>query len=100
MERCAQCHEDSRRSPARVRMENCRTCHATIASGAAPLDHMVTGALPTDHTIEFRRDHARQAVADNANCRFCHQELSGRKEDSCFQCHNVMRPRDHDGSGS
>ena len=95
MERCAQCHEDSRRSPERVRMENCKTCHAAIASGVAPLDHQVTGALPSDHTIEFRRDHDREASAPNANCRFCHQELSGKKEDSCFQCHNVMRPRDH-----
>ena len=95
MERCAQCHEDARRSPDRVRMENCHTCHTQIVSGQAPLDHSVTGSLPSDHTIAFRRDHAAQAIADNANCRFCHQELSGRKEDSCFQCHQVMRPRDH-----
>jgi hypothetical protein len=95
MERCAQCHEDARRSPDKVRMEHCQTCHSKITSGAAPLDHMVSGGLPSDHTVEFRHDHATQAVAANANCRFCHQELSGRKEDSCFQCHNVMRPRDH-----
>jgi hypothetical protein len=95
MERCAQCHEDGRRSPDRVRMENCGTCHTAITSGDAPVDHKVTGALPTDHTLAFRRDHARQAIADDANCRFCHRELSGRKEDSCFQCHNVTRPRDH-----
>jgi hypothetical protein len=95
MERCAQCHDDSRRSPDRVRMRNCRTCHSQITSGEAPLDHGVSGAVPADHTLAFRHDHAAQAVADNANCRFCHQELSGRKEDSCFQCHAVMRPQDH-----
>ena len=96
MERCAQCHEDARKSPERVRMANCSVCHATIRDGTPPTDHMVSGAIPSDHTLEFRHDHAAQAAAPDANCRFCHKELSGKKEDSCFQCHEVMRPHDHD----
>ena len=96
MERCAQCHEDSRKSPNRVRMANCAVCHASITSGSPPTDHMVSGAMPSDHTLEFRHDHAAQAMSPDSNCRFCHQELSGRREDSCFQCHQVMRPHDHD----
>jgi cytochrome c7-like protein len=94
MERCAQCHDDAHRSPDAVRMGNCAVCHAQIQSGDPPTNHMVSGALPTDHTIEFRHDHATQAAATDAPCRYCHQ-VSGRKEDSCFQCHQTMKPRDH-----
>lgn len=101
MVRCAQCHEDSARSPDRVRMSNCNVCHAAIDSGTPPANHLVGGAAsgatsrPADHTLLFRKNHADQAAAPEANCRFCHQELSGAKEDSCFQCHQVMKPRDH-----
>jgi hypothetical protein len=95
MEKCAQCHEDDHRSPARVRMENCGVCHEKIDSGTPPANHGVSGALPTDHTLEFRKNHAVQAADKDANCRFCHLELSGRHEDSCFQCHATMKPRDH-----
>ena len=100
MVRCAQCHEDSARSPDRVRMSNCNVCHAAIDAGTPPSSHMVGGAggggaKPADHTLLFRKHHADQAAARDANCRFCHQEVSGAKEDSCFQCHQVMKPRDH-----
>lgn len=99
MVRCAQCHEDSARSPDRVRMENCGVCHAQITSDTPPDSHGVMGSggggRPADHTLEFRRSHGEQAAAPNSQCRFCHTELSGAREDSCFQCHEVMRPRDH-----
>jgi hypothetical protein len=94
MARCAQCHEDAGRSPDRVRMARCGVCHATIQDGAPPTNHMMSGAVPTDHTLEFRTHHADQAIAKDANCRRCHP-VSGRPEDSCFQCHLAMRPRDH-----
>jgi len=95
MERCAQCHEDSTKSPDRVRMGNCAVCHSAIENGAPPTNHMVSGARPADHTIEFRKNHGEAAADRNSNCRFCHQELQGAHEDNCFQCHQVMQPRDH-----
>lgn len=96
MVRCAQCHEDARKSPDRVRMTNCAVCHAQIQTGTPPTDHMVSGSRPADHTLEFRKHHGGAAAAKDANCRFCHVELTGAShEDSCFMCHNVTRPRDH-----
>ena len=96
MQRCAICHEDSQRTPEKFRIARCETCHSSIMSGRAPANHMVgTRELPEDHTIEFRHDHAEQAAAKNANCRFCHEGLSGSPKDSCFQCHEQMKPRDH-----
>jgi hypothetical protein len=95
MERCATCHEDGTRSPDRVRMANCAICHAQIDAGTPPTSHMVSGAVPIDHTLEFRKHHGDAAAARDSNCRFCHREVSGAREDSCFQCHQVMRPRDH-----
>jgi len=100
MERCAPCHEDSQRSPDRVRMDNCAVCHGgTIDVGSAPANHLVSGskggARPTDHTMEFRKHHSDQASAKDSACRRCHTELQGNREDTCFQCHQVMKPRDH-----
>jgi hypothetical protein len=104
MERCAQCHEDSSRSPDRVRMANCGTCHSAIDAGTPPTDHLIMAgvgaaggmqARPTDHTLHFRKHHSEQAAAKDAACRFCHTEVTGAKEDSCFQCHQLMRPQDH-----
>jgi hypothetical protein len=94
MEACSQCHETDTRT-VKARMENCHVCHSAVDNGSPPTNHMISGALPTDHTLEFRRHHAEQAANKDAPCRFCHQELQGRKEDSCFQCHQVMRPHDH-----
>ena len=94
MARCAQCHEDAGKSPDRVRMAKCGVCHSAIQDGSPPSNHMTSGAVPSDHTLEFRKHHAEQAIAKDANCRFCHQ-VSGRREDSCFQCHQTMRPHDH-----
>jgi hypothetical protein len=95
MERCATCHEDAKRSPDRVRMDNCAVCHGQIEAGTPPTSHMVSGTRPTDHTIEFRKHHSDAASARDAKCRFCHKEVAGAHEDSCFQCHQVMKPRDH-----
>jgi len=104
MERCAQCHEDSDRTPDRVRMANCAVCHAAPNLAAAPANHMVgaKGARPADHTLDFRKNHGARAGAKDAQCSRCHQhqgqapgEVQGAPEDSCFQCHQVMRPQDH-----
>ncbi|MBA3394249.1 MAG: hypothetical protein H0T89_16495 [Deltaproteobacteria bacterium] len=103
MVQCAQCHEDSSRSPDSVRMSNCGICHTQIASGSPPGNHMVGGSVgtlasaarPIDHTMQFRKHHGEQAAAKDSNCRFCHTEVQGAREDSCFQCHLVMKPRDH-----
>lgn len=100
MERCAQCHEDSGRTPNTVRMDNCAVCHGNVTLGDAPPNHMSGGgskggARPTDHTLHFRKNHGEQAVAKDSACRRCHTELQGNREDMCFQCHTVMRPRDH-----
>jgi hypothetical protein len=96
MERCATCHEDTQKSPDRVRMGNCGVCHGEIQSGSPPMNHGVTGAKPVDHTLLFRKNHGEAAAAKDANCRFCHTELHGKPEDSCFQCHQYQKPRDHD----
>lgn len=95
MQRCAICHENAERSPDRVRMDNCATCHQKIVSGRPPPNHLVNKGLPEDHNLEFRRNHEEQAAAKNSNCRFCHEEINGEPENSCFQCHTLMRPRDH-----
>jgi hypothetical protein len=99
MERCAQCHEDSQKSPDRVRMDNCSVCHGAIDMGMAPANHLVSGskggARPADHTLHFRKNHGEQAAAKDSPCRRCHTELQGNREDTCFQCHQIMRPRDH-----
>jgi hypothetical protein len=104
MERCAQCHEDSARTPDRVSMRNCNVCHSTIdPEQRPPPSHVLRGSkgniastrAPIDHTLHFRTHHAEQAADRDATCRFCHTEISGAKEDSCFQCHERMRPHDH-----
>ncbi|MCG8416912.1 MAG: hypothetical protein MJE77_03075 [Proteobacteria bacterium] len=95
MQRCAVCHEDAAKSPDRVRIGRCEVCHKTITSGVAPMNHLVRRGLPEDHTLEFRRNHGEQAADPNANCAFCHDGLGKSNRDSCFQCHNVMKPRDH-----
>lgn len=97
MVQCTQCHEDARRSPDRVRMSNCATCHGNIDAGTPPVNHGVSSSnsRPADHTLEFRKHHGEQAAAKDSPCRFCHTEVQGAREDSCFQCHSVMRPRDH-----
>jgi hypothetical protein len=98
MQRCATCHEDAGKTPDRVRIARCEVCHTAITSGQPPASHggMAGGAdLPEDHTLEFRREHRDQAAAKDAQCRFCHEEVTASGRDTCFQCHETMRPRDH-----
>jgi hypothetical protein len=103
MQRCAVCHEDASKTPDRVRIARCETCHTSIASGTPPGSHMAGGAsstmaagdLPEDHNLEFRTNHGDQASNPRANCRFCHTELNATGRDACAQCHETMRPRDH-----
>jgi hypothetical protein len=100
MEVCTQCHEDSGKTPDRVRMSECGVCHSGNADlASAPPNHGTGGskggARPPDHTLAFRKHHGEQAAAKDSPCRRCHTELQGNREDSCFQCHQVMRPHDH-----
>jgi hypothetical protein len=95
MQRCAICHEDSSKTPERVRIARCEVCHTTIAAGSAPRSHLVGKAVPEDHTLEFRQNHGDAAKSKDARCAFCHDGLSGSSRDSCFQCHQLMKPRDH-----
>jgi hypothetical protein len=96
MQQCATCHEDAAKTPERVRIANCDVCHTGIAAGTAPRSHMVGKAVPEDHTLEFRKGHGDAAARKDARCGFCHDGLSGSPRDSCFQCHELMRPKDHD----
>jgi hypothetical protein len=95
MQRCATCHEDATRTPDAVRIARCSVCHGNISAGSAPRNHLVGKAVPEDHTLEFRTNHGPQAADKNARCGFCHDGLSGSPRDSCFQCHKLMKPRDH-----
>jgi hypothetical protein len=95
MQRCATCHENSQKTPDRVRIARCDVCHQTIEAGSPPGNHLVGKQLPEDHTVEFRTNHGEQAKSKEANCRFCHDGLTDSTRDSCFQCHQIMRPRDH-----
>ncbi|RMH36764.1 MAG: hypothetical protein D6689_21920 [Deltaproteobacteria bacterium] len=95
MQQCATCHEDASRTPERVRIAHCDVCHTAIAAGVPPRSHMVGKGMPDDHTLAFRTDHARAAADPEARCAYCHDGLSGSPRDSCFQCHDRMRPRDH-----
>jgi hypothetical protein len=95
MQSCAGCHEDAAKSPARVRIAKCNVCHVRITSGLAPRSHSVGQLIPEDHTLGFRKDHGEQARAKDARCSYCHIGLSGSPKDSCYECHQVWRPRDH-----
>lgn len=98
MEACATCHDDTRKTPDRVRMANCGVCHgADMGGGAPPASHGVTGTVPLDHNLEFRKHHGDKAVPEFSKCsaKGCHPEVHGRPEDACFQCHQVQKPRDH-----
>ncbi len=96
MQECAKCHQDPTRTPDRVRIARCEVCHEGMVDGNPPRTHLGGGAsLPENHNLEFRSNHKEQAAEKDANCQYCHDNLSGNSRDSCFQCHEVMRPRDH-----
>jgi hypothetical protein len=91
---CATCHENGKRTPPTARIGNCSVCHTRINAGTAPRNHL-GGRAPDDHTILFRTDHAEAARSPEARCRFCHGGVSAARRDGCFECHTVMKPRDH-----
>lgn len=95
---CVDCHNDRDRVPSTKRMARCETCHSTKSAGLgslAPRSHMPVTEKPQNHTRAFRRDHASDALADSKECAQCHTMLSGNQRNSCDECHQVLRPRDH-----
>ncbi len=95
MQECAKCHQDPARTPERVRIARCEVCHVGMIDGNTPRTHLIGSSLPENHTLEFRTNHREQAEDKDSNCKYCHENLSGSPRDTCFQCHEVMRPRDH-----
>lgn len=95
---CVTCHDDSARVPASMRMRTCQTCHGEITEslGAlAPRDHLPATERPVDHTLAFRRDHGEDASRDTTRCAGCHTQMSGNARSACDECHQVLRPFDH-----
>jgi hypothetical protein len=92
---CARCHEDSAKTPDTARISNCSVCHSQLSAGVAPRNHLGGSRAPDTHTIAFRTDHAEAARSAQARCRFCHGGMSSTTRDNCFECHTVMKPRDH-----
>jgi hypothetical protein len=96
---CVVCHDDSRRTPPEAAMNVCGRCHAgsldTFQRLVAPRSHLGERYRPDDHTLAFRRDHAREAEADSSRCARCHGGMSGQRRSNCDECHQTMRPADH-----
>ncbi|MCE9579505.1 MAG: hypothetical protein K8W52_40665 [Deltaproteobacteria bacterium] len=98
---CVACHDDTARVPGTQRMRICETCHTTRTQSVgtlAPRDHLPATEAPIDHTLAFRTDHGEAAAADPARCARCHTQMSGARADGCDECHQTMRPRDHNAS--
>ncbi len=98
MQTCVSCHNDETRVPPDRRMSRCETCHytrSTSVGALAPRSHMPATERPANHTQAFRRDHAKDARMPTAPCGRCHTVVSGNRRDTCDECHQVMRPRDH-----
>lgn len=95
---CVACHDDDQRTPARLSMQVCSTCHEVprrLIGALPPRSHLPGRERPEDHTLAFRRDHAAEAAAAPARCAVCHTFMSGSTRDTCDECHQVMRPVDH-----
>jgi hypothetical protein len=95
---CVACHDDSARTPDGMRMRACETCHATLSQGIgqlAPRSHLPATERPLDHTLAFRRDHGEDAARDTRRCANCHTQMSGNARAACDECHQNMRPWDH-----
>ena len=95
---CVACHDDSARTPARLRMQVCSTCHEVprvLFDALPPRSHLPARERPEDHTLAFRRDHTAEAEAAPERCAGCHTFMSGGTRDTCDECHQVMRPADH-----
>src|SRR5579884_3367848 len=94
---CVQCHDAAKTIPAEFRMSNCSQCHVdTPASSAIPASHTVN-LKPAFHTEVFRRRHQSEAMAPDAKCFVCHQNVSPSlaARAQCDSCHAVMRPANH-----
>jgi hypothetical protein len=95
---CVQCHDSARAIKAEFRMSNCKTCHADTASltAATPNSHTVN-VKPDFHTEAFRLNHSGEAVAPDAKCFVCHQNVSPSvaAKVQCDSCHAVMLPKNH-----
>lgn len=95
---CVACHDDRERTPARLRMQVCSTCHdvpRVLFDSLPPRSHLPARERPEDHTLAFRRDHTAEAEAAPDRCAVCHTFMSGGTRDACNECHQVMRPADH-----
>jgi hypothetical protein len=95
---CVGCHDDARRVTPAKRMRICETCHRGMASqlaSLAPRSHLPPTDRPDDHTLSFRFDHAAAATSQTARCAGCHTQMSGQPSGTCDECHQTMRPRDH-----
>lgn len=95
---CVGCHDNIDRTPSGSRMLVCETCHITRSRQLrllAPRSHLPPLERPEDHTLAFRRDHAADVLADSKRCARCHTFMSGQSRDTCDECHQVMRPGDH-----
>lgn len=97
MNDCVRCHESSQRISTQLRMSNCSACHApNVESVFARVSH--SRNVKTDfHNESFRKNHAAEAGAPNANCFACHQNVrvSNSRTDQCSGCHAVMVPISH-----
>jgi len=95
---CVTCHDDSARVPSSMQMRSCQTCHTSITESLgrlAPRDHLPATERPVDHTLAFRRDHGEDAARDTRRCAGCHTQMSGNARAACDECHQVLRPFDH-----
>jgi hypothetical protein len=95
---CVLCHDDSSKVPGTMKMRSCQTCHATVTDSIgrlAPRSHLPATERPVDHTLAFRRDHGEDAARDSKRCASCHTQMSGSAQETCDECHQVMRPGDH-----
>jgi hypothetical protein len=95
---CVACHDDQARTPSTLRMRACQTCHSTLEDTVrtlAPRSHLPGTERPVDHTLAFRRDHGEDAARDAARCAACHTQMSGAAHAVCDECHQAMRPADH-----
>ncbi len=98
---CSACHEgidtnDRISSDQRVRMEDCRDCHAarSVANECATCHSVVTADwAPANHALAWERLHGRIARAHSdmpaETCSMCHTESS------CAECHLLEPPRGH-----
>lgn len=95
---CVDCHDDSDRTPPDKQMRACETCHRARSSSfrtLAPRSHLPRLERPEDHTLAFRRGHGDDARQNAARCARCHTFMSGASRDVCDECHQIMRPHDH-----